>query len=185
MEFLSETPVISPRRQMERWWKPAGTSCPVQRASSVEDPGGVGDDPGVGHEPGVDPDVGDPLVPLLLARAVLRELVQGEGHLARGQPHVERKFLILGFIRMLAGNVVPLDDFASAEIFVLVDVLQIVAGIIAPLSICRLGSGLGFFASVGWRKFLPPQDCVLPVVLCQPISAKRTFRFLEIFGENH
>ena len=65
-------------------WRPAGTACPDQRASSVEDPGGVGDDPGVGHEPGVDPDVGDPLVPLLLARAVLRELVQGEGHLARG-----------------------------------------------------------------------------------------------------
>ena len=78
------------------------TATPNQRASSVEDTGGVGDDPGVGHEPGVDPDVGDPLVPLLLARAVLRELVQGEGHLARGQPHVERKFLILGFIRMLA-----------------------------------------------------------------------------------
>ena len=118
-----------------------GGGKPVQRASSVEDPGGVGDDPGVGHEPGVDPDVGDPLVLLLLARAVLRELVQGEGHLARGQPHVERKFLILGFIRMLAGNVVPLDNFAAAEIFVLVDVFQI----LAPLSIFRLGSGLPRF----------------------------------------
>ena len=137
------------------------TVCPDQRASSVEDPGGVGDDPGVGHEPGVDPDVGDPLVPLLLARAVLRELVQGEGHLARGQPHVERKFLILGFIRMLAGNVVPLDDFVSAEIFVLVDVFQIVAGIIAPLSICRLGSGLGFFERVGGSFYLLGIVCSL------------------------
>ena len=142
-------------------WRPAETACPDQRASSVEDPGGVSDDPGVGHEPGVDPDVGDPLVPLLLARAVLRELVQGEGHLARGQPHVERKFLILGFIRMLAGNVVPLDDFVSAEIFVLVDVFQIVAGIIAPLSICRLGSGLDFFASVDGSFFFLRIVCSL------------------------
>ena len=115
---------------MERWWRPAGTSCPVQRASSVEDPGGVGDDPSVdhepgvdpgeGHEPGVDPDVGNPL---LLAGAVQRELVQGagnrsEGHLARGQPHVECEFLNLGFIRLLAGIVVPLDVFF----------IQIVAG---------------------------------------------------------
>ena len=58
-------------------WRPAETACPVQRASSVEDPGGVcgdprvdhepGVDPSEGHEPGVDPDVGDPL---LLADAV-------------------------------------------------------------------------------------------------------------------
>ena len=98
MEFLSETPVISPRRQMERWWRPAGTSCPVQRASSVEDPGGVNDEPGVGHEPGVDPGVdhapdvdaeldSDPLDVVLLG--VLREQVPdagnyGEGHLGGG-----------------------------------------------------------------------------------------------------
>ena len=106
-------------------------------SSSVEDPGGVGDDPGVGHKPGVDPgeghepgvhpDVGDPL---LLADVVQRQLVQGacnrgEGHLAGGQPHVECEFLNLGFIRLLAGIVVPLDVFF----------IQIVAGIFAPVSI--------------------------------------------------
>ena len=79
-------------------WRPAGTACPVQRASSVEDPGGVRDDPRVGHEPGVDPGVdhapdvdaeldSDPLDVVLLG--VLREQVPdagnyGEGHLGGG-----------------------------------------------------------------------------------------------------
>ena len=95
-------------------------------SSSVEDPGGVdddpgvdhepGDDPSVGHEPGVDPDVDDPLVVLLLAGAVPCELVQvagdhGEGHLGGGHPLVERQFLLLGVVRLLAGIVVPLDVF--------------------------------------------------------------------------
>ena len=95
-------------------------------SSSVEDTGGVdddpgvdhepGDDPSVGHEPGVDPDVDDALVVLLLAGAVPCELVQvagdhGEGHLGGGHPLVERQFLLLGVVRLLAGIVVPLDVF--------------------------------------------------------------------------
>ena len=84
-------------------------------ASSVEDTGGVDDDPSVGHKPGVDPDVDDALVVLLLAGAIPCELVQvagdhGEGHLGRG--HImERQFLLLGVVRLLAGIVVPLDVF--------------------------------------------------------------------------
>ena len=85
-------------------------------ASSVEDTGGVDDDPIVVHEPGVDPDVDDPLVVLLLAGAVPCELVQVagepcEGHLGGGHPLVERQFLLLGVVRLLAGIVVPLDVF--------------------------------------------------------------------------
>ena len=134
-------------------------------SSSVEDPGGVDDDPGVdhepgddpsaGHEPGVDPDVGDPLV-LLLAGPVQRELVQGagnpgEGHLGGGQSHVECEFLNLGFVGLLAEIVVLLDVFF----------IEIVAGIIAPVSICWLGSGLSFFVHVGGSFYLLRIVCSL------------------------
>ena len=133
-------------------------------SSSVEDPGGVNDDPGVdrepgddpsvGHEPGVDPVVGDPIVPL--AGLVQRGLVQdaancSEGHLARGQPHVECEFLNLGFVGLLAEIVVLLDVFF----------IEIVAGNIAPVSICWLGSGLGFFVRVGGSFYLLRIVCSL------------------------
>ena len=48
-ECRSETSVIFPRRQMDRWME-AMRDIVSREASSVEDPEGVGDDPGVGHD---------------------------------------------------------------------------------------------------------------------------------------
>ena len=90
----------------------------------------------------------NPLV-VLLAGAVQRELAQGagnrgEGHLGGGQPHVEREFLDFRFVRLLAGNIVPLDVFF----------IEIVAEFLAPMSICWMDSGLGFLESVGGSFYL-------------------------------
>ena len=62
-ECRSETSVIFPRRQMDRWME-AMRDIVSREAASVEDPEGVGDDPGGGREPGVDPEVGD--VPIVV-----------------------------------------------------------------------------------------------------------------------
>ena len=72
-ECRSETSVIFPRRQMDRWME-AMRDIVSREASSVEDPEGVGDGPGGGHEPGVDREFGDgPIVVVVFV--LLVELV--------------------------------------------------------------------------------------------------------------